>query len=221
MKQIAVVLALTAALAAILWYGAGAWHPSSRRFPVQGIDVSHHQGEIAWSRLPAQGVRFAWIKATEGGDGRDPAFPRNWGEAARAGVPRGAYHFFTLCRPGAEQARNFIAAVPDDARALRPAVDLEYLGNCAARPKPARVRAELADFVRLVEGHYRRRVLLYLTPEFDRAFGISAAFDRPLWLRSLVRPPRFGHRGWTLWQVSNFRRLDGISGRLDWNVAQP
>lgn len=221
MRWIAAIVAALAVLGFLLWHRAGAWHPSESRFPVQGIDVSHHQGRIDWGRLPRQGVRFAWIKASEGGDVRDPLFRRNWDEAARAGVRRGAYHFFTLCRPGADQAANFISAVPVDPRALRPAVDLEYLGNCGKRPEAARVRAELADFLARIEAHYRRRAILYLTAEFDRAYGISKAFDRPLWLRSIVRQPGYGARPWTLWQVSNFRRLDGIGGRVDWNVAQP
>ena len=38
------------------------------RFPVHGIDVSKYQGAIDWPAAARGGVRFAWIKATEGGD---------------------------------------------------------------------------------------------------------------------------------------------------------
>jgi lysozyme len=209
---------MAAALAA--WAQAPHWHPSDRRFPVQGIDVSHHQGAIDWPRLPAQGVDFAYIKASEGGDHRDRRFAANWSGARRAGIARGAYHFFTLCRPGKEQAANFIAAVPADPDALPPAVDLEYMGNCRRPVGPAQFRAELAAYIKAVETHYRRPILLYLTAEFDRAYQVSARVDRPLWLRALVREPRFGARPWRLWQVSNFRRLRGIEGRVDWNVRR-
>jgi lysozyme len=197
------------------------WHPSEARYPDQGIDVSHHQGRIDWPALPAQGVDFAYIKASEGGDHRDRRFAANWLGARAAGIRRGAYHFFTLCRPGAEQAANFIDAVPVEADALPPAVDLEYMGNCAGRLAPGAFHAELAAYISAVEAHYRRPVLLYLTREFDEAYGVSTRVRRPLWLRSLVLQPRFGARPWTLWQASNFRRLDGIQGRVDWNVARP
>src|SRR6185295_7868151 len=90
------------------------WHPSDGLYPRQGIDVSHYQGRIDWAALPAQGVDFAYIKASEGGDLRDDAFQANWAGARRAGIARGAYHYFTLCRPGAAQAANFIAAAPAD-----------------------------------------------------------------------------------------------------------
>ncbi|MBD3730315.1 MAG: glycoside hydrolase family 25 protein [Sphingomonadales bacterium] len=196
------------------------WHPSDADYPLQGIDVSHHQGQIAWAKLPAQGVDFAWIKATEGGDHVDSAFAANWQGARDAGIRHGAYHFFTLCRPGAEQAANFIATVPVEADALPPVVDLEYLGNCGTRPGQAGFDAELTAFLAAVEAHYGQRAVLYLTEEFDRTYHVSARFDRPLWLRSLLREPDFGGRFWTVWQASNFRRLDGIEGRVDWNVVR-
>lgn len=196
------------------------WGPSRAEYPRQGIDVSHHQGRIDWGALPAQGVDFAYIKATEGGDHRDRTFAFNWASARNAGVERGAYHFFTLCRTGADQAANFIATVPVDPQALPPAVDLEYFGNCSARVSGAQFDKELASFIRAVEAHYRRPVVLYLTEEFDAAYRVSARFRRPLWLRSIVFKPGFGARPWLLWQASNFRRLEGIEGRVDWNVQR-
>lgn len=215
-------LAILAAAGLAVWLYAPHWHPSDSAYPSQGIDVSHHQGAIDWARLPAQGVDFAYIKASEGGDHRDTRFAENWRASRAAGIRRGAYHFFTLCRPGADQAANFIAAVPAEPDALPPAVDLEYMGNCAAGRLPVDAfHAELAAFLAAVEAHYGKPALLYLTEEFDAAYQVSGRVDRPLWLRSLVFEPRFGARPWTLWQVSNFRRLDGIAGRVDWNAARP
>jgi lysozyme len=214
------LLAATAGAAGAFLY-APHWHPSDRRFPAQGVDVSHHQGTIAWLELPSQGVDFAYIKASEGGDHRDRTFAANWTGAREAGIARGAYHFFTLCRSGADQAANFIAAVPAEADALPPAVDLEHLGNCSRKLSLDAFHKELADYIRLVESRYRKPVLLYLTREFDEAYSVSARVERPLWLRSLVVEPRFGARPWHLWQVSNFRRLRGVEGRVDWNVRRP
>ena len=206
-------------LALGLWLYASSWHPPDRLYPIQGIDVSHHQGAIDWKRIKRQGVDFAYIKATEGADHRDRLFAANLKASAAAGIPRGAYHFFTLCRSGAEQAANFVAAVPRNRRLLPPVVDLEFGGNCAARPSRDTLLQELNAFLARVEAHAGRRAILYLTQEFEAAYAVSAAIDRPLWLRSLVRRPAYGARPWTLWQASNFRRLRGISGRVDWNVV--
>lgn len=103
------VVALTLLIAAaFLWqfYDPGA------EFEVRGVDVSHHQGDIDWTALAQDDVSFAYIKATEGGDWVDPKFTENWEAAHEAGVIRGAYHFFTFCRSGVDQAANLIATVP-------------------------------------------------------------------------------------------------------------
>ncbi len=71
------------------WPGRG---PAS--YPVHGIDISRWQGVVDWPAARANGVGFAYLKATEGGDTLDPLFRTNWAAAARAGVPRGAYHYF-------------------------------------------------------------------------------------------------------------------------------
>ena len=76
--------------------------------------------------MRASGASFAFIKATEGGDVLDPRFAGNWAAARRAGLPRGAYHFFYFCRPAIEQARWFIAHVPKDPSALPPVLDVEW-----------------------------------------------------------------------------------------------
>jgi len=205
----------------LAWLYTPYWHPSDRLYPRQGIDVSHYQGRIDWALLPAQGVDFAYIKASEGGDLRDETFAANWRGARRAGIARGAYHYFTMCRPGADQAANFIAAVPAEADALPPAIDLEDMGECAGRFSRAAFHAELARFIAAVEAHYGKPVLLYLTREFDETNGVSARVARPLWLRSLFVEPGFGARPWTAWQASNQRRLDGVHGWVDWNVVRP
>jgi lysozyme len=191
---------------------ASRWH---------GIDVSHHQGHIAWAKLPGQGVDFAYIKATEGADHVDTRFSINWQAAHAAGIRRGAYHFFTLCRSGRDQAAHFLRNVPAEAAALPPAVDLEFPGNCSRRPSRAKFHKELGDFLRIVEARYGKHAILYLTPHFDKRYRVSSSFQRPLWLRSLGSRPRFGARRWTIWQTSSSRRLDGVHGRVDWNVARP
>jgi len=210
------MLPLTSAGAATSHSGR---HSSERRYYSYGIDVSHHQGHITWAKLPHQSVDFAYIKATEGGDHVDTRFSINWRAARSAGVRRGAYHFFTLCRSGEEQASHFIRHVPVDAAALAPAVDLEFPGNCRSRPSRAKFHRELGDFLRIVEARYGKHAVLYLTRRFDKHYRVSATFHRPLWLRSLGTEPSFGARRWTIWQVSSSHRLKGVHGRVDWNVT--
>ena len=53
-------------------------YPKPTDFPIHGIDVSKYQGTIDWNAVAKSGVKFAWIKATEGGDHADAKFQANW-----------------------------------------------------------------------------------------------------------------------------------------------
>ncbi|MFA6028317.1 MAG: GH25 family lysozyme [Elusimicrobiota bacterium] len=193
--------------------------PSSlaRKYPIRGIDVSHHQGAIAWDKVRREGVRFAYIKATEGGDHKDPRFLRNWQEAGQAGVARGAYHYFSFCSPGEAQADNYISVVPKEEGALPPVIDVEPVGNCTARPDKERLLEELAVFVRRIEEAYGRRPVFYTLPAFHRRY--LSGEDRLLWLRSGVEPrlPE-GAPTWTFWQRSGTGSVAGIEGPVDMDV---
>jgi lysozyme len=194
-------------------------YPSLEDFPVQGVDVSHHQGRIDWAALKGRKVGFAYIKATEGATFRDSMFAANWLAASTAGVVPGAYHFFTLCRSGADQAANFLAALgPGSAGQLPPAVDLEFGGNCSRRPSKAQFETELRVFLERVEQGLGCRPLLYVTQDFYLPY-VAGSFSGYPWMRNIYREPVLaaGER-WTLWQFANRGRLPGVRTFIDLNV---
>ena len=97
-------------LAGAVIYGLGARsgkiipnHPSETKYPVRGVDVSSYQGEIDWQVLASQGIRFAFIKATEGSGFVDPCFSRNMADALGTDLKVGAYHFFSYDSGGETQ----------------------------------------------------------------------------------------------------------------------
>ncbi|MCC6734816.1 MAG: glycoside hydrolase family 25 protein [Bauldia sp.] len=191
------------------------YEPDRTRYPVRGIDVSHHQGTIDWQRVAADDVAFVFMKATEGGDHLDTEFARNLEGAREAGLAVGAYHFFTFCRPGADQAANFLATVPDEATDLPPVVDLEYAGNCDYRPTEAELAVELQAFLAPVEARFGREVVYYATEAFLADYG-DAIPARQLWRRSIAWEP--DTPDWIVWQYHNAGTVDGISGPVDLNV---
>jgi lysozyme len=210
------VSAVAALVPALGYLGFLHYQPDRDRYPIRGIDVSHHQGRIDWAKVAADDVAFVYMKASEGGDHRDRRFVENWRGARAAGLDIGAYHFFTFCRAGAEQAKNFLAVAPADADALPPAVDLEFGGNCGRIPNGATMRRELDAFLAPVERAYGKSAVLYLTPEFFDAYRAHLP-ARALWRRSLLRAPD-ASPPWHLWQYHNRGRVDGIRGPVDLNV---
>lgn len=185
---------------------------------VVGVDVSHHQKSIDWPALARSGVAFAYIKATEGGDYVDDRFAQNWREAGAAGLPRGAYHYFRQCRPAAVQAKNFIAAVPKDARALPAVVDVEDMEICGPAVGVASPDVEVSKFLDLVEAHFGCRPIIYTTNEYDSAFFEGKFGSERFWVRSIFAPPFFRIGSWTFWQYHNAGRRPGVDGAVDLNA---
>lgn len=189
-----------------------------RRHLVRGIDVSHYQGSINWRGVARDNVSFAYVKATEGISGRDAQFARNWRGARNAGVRVGAYHYFIFCRSARAQARNFLAVAPRTQSALAPAVDLEPTRNCPAGLSGPEVRRELNAYLAIVEARQRRRVVLYVTPQFYAAYGPYLP-KRQMWRRSisLTSSP---DGSWTYWQYGSRGHVAGIRTRVDLNVVR-
>lgn len=190
--------------------------------PVHGIDVARFQEMIDWRRVAASGVAFAFIKATEGGDLKDPQFDRNWRLAARHGIPRGAYHFYYFCTPPEVQARWFIQNVPRQGRALPPVLDMEwnpFSPTCVERPPGAEVRRQAEIFLDMVGRHYGQRPIIYTTPEFYAETGIGQV-QAEFWLRSVAETPDRVYPGqpWVFWQYTGTGIVPGVEGGTDINV---
>ena len=127
---VAAVVLLLALAGAIWWFvWVPNWRPALQDGERYGIDVSAHQDAIDWQRVAEDNIRFAYIKATEGGDFVDKRFDENWRGAGAAGLDRGAYHFFTLCTPGEAQARNFLTIAR---RRTRPRSHRQLTSNSSA-----------------------------------------------------------------------------------------
>lgn len=213
------IVGLLALAVSVWWYlWVPNWRPPLREGERYGIDVSAHQEAVGWTAVAGDGIDFAYIKATEGGDFVDARFAENWSGAREAGLDRGAYHFFTLCTPGAVQARHFLAMAPPAVDALAPAVDLELAGNCARRPERAAVETEVGDFLRVVETAWGAPVVLYVGDDFQQRYPVRH-LGRPLWHRRFLLRPNVD--GWVIWQLHGYAKVAGIDGGVDLNVMRP
>ena len=216
----AVLIAVTiGGLAAGWWFlWVPNWRPPLQEGERYGIDVSSHQSEIVWEAVAGDDIEFAYVKATEGHDFVDEYFAANWRGAGKAELDRGAYHFFTLCTPGREQALNFLRVVEPDPNALPPAVDLELAGNCTARPSRADMLAELEGFLSEVEKAWEREALLYLGNDFESFYDVEQRLERALWVRRFLLRPTTDD--WTIWQLHGYALVEGVVGGVDLNVMR-
>lgn len=202
----------------VAWAGAG-----PRRYAVHGIDVARFQTSVDWDTARRNGVSFAFIKATEGADLVDPMFKDHWRAARRAGVPRGAYHFYYHCRPAAEQARWFFRNVPRESGMLPPVLDMEWTPfspTCTVRRPAAEIRADARRIIDMFAEHYGTRPILYTTVDFFRDNEMWRLPGVDFWLRSVTAHPdeRYPGRDWTFWQYSGTASIPGIAGKVDANA---
>lgn len=197
-------------------------HPANYR--VHGIDAARFQTLIDWQQAHSNGVNFAFIKATEGGDMLDPMFTSHWHGAGHAGVARGAYHFYYFCTSPEVQARWFIQNVPRTKGMMPPVLDMEWnpvSPTCAhRRPEAQVVQDEMRRWLKIVEAHYGQRPIIYTTPKFYEDNDLTRFKGYEYWLRTTAKAPREAYPGqsWRFWQYSATGLIDGVKGKVDLNV---
>jgi lysozyme len=200
-------------------------HPGvnrARAMPVQGIDVARYQGSIDFSTVYASGVRFVYMKGTEGKDYIDPAFKDNWRRARAAGMAHGVYHFMTWCSTAAEQAAWFVKNVPSDPTALPPVLDLEWNhdSSCKRKWSKADVLEKVRVMLAAMERHTGKMPIIYTDIPFHRDILAGEHFDNAFWLRSTAAEPheRYSNRRWTFWQWTQTGTVKGVRTEVDRNA---
>ncbi len=183
-----------------------------------GVDVSYHQGTIQWPKVRAAGIRFAFIRVSDGLTVRDTQFAPNWGGARRAGLRRGVYQYFRPDENAVAQADLVIAAVQRDPGELPPVIDVETTGG----KSPAQLERQVRAWVARIRSKLGVEPIIYTSPAFwEDNVGGADMTALPLWIAHYTnecpRVPRPWIR-WTFWQHSESGRVPGIQGPVDLDV---
>ena len=192
-----------------------------------GIDVSHWQGTVDWSRVADAGKRFVFLKATEDTWYVDPTYTTNRAGARANGLRVGAYHF---AQPdpsrgdAGKEARWFIRHAQPQPGDLLPVLDIETSGGLDP-DELTRWSKRWVSEVRRLTGV---RPLVYTSPNgwrerFDDTTAL-ARWGSPLWVAhwgvsSPTLPAQgWAGRGWIVWQTTSTGRVAGIQGDVDLDV---
>ena len=186
-------------------------------YNVHGIDISHYQSQINWEKVAADGIQFAFVKATEGKTFYDTLFCKNWEGMEKVRLYRGAYHFFRPTINAHRQAENFKEIVEMKPGDLPPVLDVEVTDGAS--------KIEIINGVRtwlyLAEIHYNVKPILYTNQNFYNDYLAGHFDDYPIWIARYSRwlsPNIDTEKDWTFWQYGNKGRIDGIYGDVDFNV---
>ncbi len=189
-------------------------------YDIRGIDVSHYQGTINWERVSRAGIHdaplsFVIIKATEGEQLMDHQFRRNFHEAQRYGLLRGAYHYFSPSVSATKQAAHYTDSVPLEQGDLPPVLDIEEAGNLSAEE----VRDAALTWLLLIEDHYDAVPILYTNLRFKQRYLSGEEFQRyPFWIAHYYVPELTYDGQWKFWQHTDRGRVPGIQTFVDLNV---
>lgn len=189
-------------------------------YEIHGIDVSRYQSRINWKEvkeMEVNGIKigFAFIKATEGEKNVDPQFKRNWRNAAKQNLPKGAYHFYIPGTNPDKQAKNFIGNVSLQKGDLPPVLDIEISRNVTV----TKMQADVKRWLQITEKYYGVKPIIYTNISFYETYFHSGFEAYPIWIAHYLQPlqPRT-NRNWIFWQHSEKGRVNGIRGMVDFNV---
>ena len=183
---------------------------------IAGIDVSHWEGDIDFREVKQAGIRFVYIKASEGTTDIDPDFERNYREARKARLKIGFYHYVTARTEdeGRAEASHFADVIRGKKYHGCPVMDFESFGNLTKE----RINEVSLAFMQELSDATGKRVAIYsdannATNTFDIRLSVY-----PLWIAEygVSRPDMRNHwRRWAGWQYTDSGRVEGISGTVD------
>lgn len=189
-------------------------------YEIRGIDISHYQNRINWEKLRNASignapVSFVFIKATEGEQLFDDNFNRNFANAKRNDIVRGAYHFFVPGIDPRRQAAFYLKIVQLESGDLPPVLDIEKKGNLP----PEQLRHDVRIWLDLVEAEYGVKPILYTGYKFKMDYLNTPEFDAyPYWIAHYY-VEHLKYKGkWTFWQHTDCGKVSGIDGFVDCNI---
>lgn len=185
-------------------------------YPIVGIDVSSHNGDIDFDKVKADGYSFVIIKASEGLEHHDSRFATNYDNARKSGLKVGAYHFFRKDTDGLNQAKNFLETIGWRKLDLPLVVDVEDWSN-AKNVEDERTQKNLDAMLDNLRsrGH---KVMVYTNGDGYKKYIKDGQININLWLCAFKPPDKLKHIPHQLQQYSHWGRVKGIWGDVDLNV---
>lgn len=185
----------------------------ARSFGIKGVDISKYQGRVDFKKMKASGIRYVFIRATEGNTYQDVNYKFNIASARAAGLVIGVYHFYETNDAPLSQLDNFKRIVSLSAGDLPPVIDIETLHQ----QDKTNLINNIHVFLNGLESHYGAKPILYSGRNFSNEY-LDRLGDYPLWLAEYdVDKPTLpaAWSNWTFWQWSQSSTVSGIDGLVD------
>jgi len=193
-----------------------------------GIDVYGGDGAVNWTTVKNSGKMFAFVKATEGVTIKDNVFPQHWSAMKKAGLIRGAYHYFhPRTSDPVQQAREFLKTVKLEPGDLPPVLDIETTNGASTSTIVNGMKLWLLEVMKGIQQQTGKKIkpIIYTYPNFwINTLGNPSDFASfPLWIAHYGVdtpwvPSSWGEGNWMIHQYQgDISNIAGVSGRGDLN----
>ena len=213
------VLCVTCSIPPVLWYVGRLTPEENVRLTKSrylfGIDVSHNQYRINWKKVKASAhkIRFVFVRATMGVDGKDTQFSRNWEGAGTSGFVRGVYHYFRPAEDPVKQFGNFSSVVTLGKGDLPPVLDVESDKGMTKE----KLRTNVRIWLKMAEEKYKVRPIIYTGRNFYFEYLEGHVDGYPIWIAAYDGEHRVRQIDWVFHQFSENIVINGIRKNVDGN----
>lgn len=194
----------------------------------KGIDVSHHQGTIDWSKVKAAGYEFAFIRigyrgyGTTGTVRADREFAANLTNAQAAGLDAGVYFFSqAVNETEALEEAEFVIEQLSGAKLDLPVVyDPELIRDDAARTDNVTGEQFTKNTIAFCEAIRKAgyEPMIYSNMVWEGfLFDMKQLEDYPVWYADYEPIPQTPYQ-FAFWQYTEKGNVDGVEGIVDLDV---
>lgn len=185
---------------------------------IKGIDVSKWQGNINWSSVKEDGIKFAMIRSSYGSSSVDPMFETNYKSAKANGIAIGAYHYSyaTTVAKAKTEVKFFISKLEGKQFEYPVCVDIEDPSQNGI-DKNTLTEIVLVYLDELSKAGYFPMIYTnktWYTTKLDDVELTSYDHWLAQWASSITYTGAVG-----IWQYTSSGTVSGISGRVDMNIS--
>lgn len=195
----------------------------------KGIDVSHHQGEIDWNKVKADGYEFAIVRIAYRGYGvstgnlhSDKRYYENIIGAQEAGLDVGVYVFSQAINEeeALEEAELVIDSLEGIELQLPVVFDPELIRDDTARTDEVTgeqfTKNTIVFCERIKQAGFQP--MIYSNMYWEAfLFDLEQLSEYPIWYADYEKVPQTPYH-FTFWQYSEKGIVDGIAGVTDLNA---
>ncbi|MFC6164561.1 GH25 family lysozyme [Lactiplantibacillus dongliensis] len=152
-------------------------------FNVRGVAVSQNDGYLDFAALQKDGLKFVYLKATQGASYSDDNFSSSYSRILGTSLGVGVYHVFSFSSSGQAQTAYFEKTVNDNVGNLPIGIQVQYYGDYTSDTvNVKRAQKQLRALVLNLTDHYNRHCVIWTTPTIAKHIVKPVIKKTPLWL---------------------------------------